>query len=296
VPSSSQTPTIVPGTAVPTSIITPITPRAKLPTPIPVASPTFAAFGVMQIIGYSTNDRPIESYRFGFGTQTIILVGGIHGGYEWNTILLAYEMIDYFQAHPEEIPRTVTLYIIPSANPDGQFIVTGSGGRFPPEDVILHTLPGRFNANGVDLNRNWDCEWQAEAFWQGNTVNAGEEPFSEPETQVLRRFFLRQRPAVVLFWHSKANGVYAGGCPDPFPLSLEVATIYGEAAGYPVYADFTAYPVTGDASDWLALQEIPSFSVELKTRTGLDWSESLAGVRALLGFYGFEGLWWLSDP
>ncbi|MFN2135269.1 MAG: LysM peptidoglycan-binding domain-containing protein, partial [Candidatus Promineifilaceae bacterium] len=33
---------------------------------------------------------PIVSYQLGDGETPLILIGGIHGGYEWNTILLAY--------------------------------------------------------------------------------------------------------------------------------------------------------------------------------------------------------------
>ena len=86
-------------------------------------------------IGYSTGGLPIESYTFGTGTMRIAFVGGIHGGAEWNTILLAYTAIDYFGRHPKEIPPAVTVQIIPTANPDGLRLVTGRWGRFQADDV-----------------------------------------------------------------------------------------------------------------------------------------------------------------
>ena len=115
-----------------------------------------------------------------------------------------------------------------------------------------------------------------------NLYRAGKRPFSEPETQALRRFFLGQNVDAVIFWHSKANGVYSGGCTLVYAPSLELTTVYGEASSYPIYEQFLHYPVTGDASDWLALQGIPSFSVELKTHNRLDWDENLAGTLALI--------------
>jgi hypothetical protein len=124
------------------------------------------------------------------------------------------------------------------------------------------------------------------AQWQNNEVSGGTAPFSEPETERLRRFFLWEQPEVVLFWHSKSNGVFAAGCPDTYAPSLALATLYGEAAGYPVFEDFAAYPVTGDASNWLASQGIPSFTVELKNHTSTDWPQNLAGMLALLAEYG----------
>jgi hypothetical protein len=268
-----------PATATPGS-----SPADSAATPAPTA--TFAAYGVPQTIGTSAGGRPIESYRFGFGSQTIVLVGGIHGGYEWNTIRLAYEMIDYFLENPDHVPDNVSLYIIPSANPDGQFAVTGVDGRFTPEDITRDIRFGRLNANQVDLNRNFACDWQPEGLWGDTLVSGGEVPFSEPETAALRTFILRQNPAVVVFWHSKADGIFIGGCEDVYQPAKEMAEVYGRASGYRVYEQFTAYEISGDASDWLATQNIPSFTVELETRSQTEYSENLAGVLALLDLYG----------
>lgn len=245
-------------------------------------TPTFAAYGITQTIGYSSLGYPIVSHRFGYGADTIVFVGGIHGGYEWNTILLAYEAIDYLQAHPEVVPPNVTVYIIPSANPDGQRIVTGTVARFTTEDVRQPIEPGRFNGNDVDLNRNWDCNWSPTALWGSREVSGGERPFSEPETQTLRQFLLTQHAQAVIFWHSKANGVYAAGCGETYQPAYDLAMLYGEAAGYPVYEAFTAYAVSGDASDWLAVQGIPAITVELKTRSELDLQQNLNGLLAVL--------------
>ncbi len=307
-PTAASQPALIPAT--PTGALPPITPSF---TPRPTASPTppptitpatrltdyettrlpdyettrlpgnfAAAYGVQQSIGRTVDGRSIDSYSFGYGTRKIVLVGGMHGGYEWNTIQLAYRLIDYFTDNPQEIPADVTLIIIPAVNVDGQFLITGQDGRFALEDVALITVPGRFNARGVDLNRNWNCDWVAEAEWNGRTVSGGSEPFSEPETRALRRFFLRQRPELVVFWHSKANGVYGSGCEAVDEASLALGRVYGRAAEYPVFERFTAYPVTGDASDWLAEQGIPSFTVELETHNQIEWRKNLAGVQALL--------------
>lgn len=254
------------------------------PSPPHPLTPSPAAPYQPQLIGLSAHGRPIVSYQFNDGPIKLIFVGGIHGGYEWNTILLAYQAVDYFTAHPEQIPDNVTLHIIPSANPDGQYLVTGQDGRFTPADIPteMDTFPGRFNGQGVDLNRNWDCEWTATAVWRQQAVSGGAFPFSEPESRALRDFFLTQQPAVVLFWHSAANGVFAAGCPDTLPQSTELTTRYGTAAGYPVYERFAHYEVTGDAGDWLATQGIPSLAVELKNHEETDWPQNQAGMLALL--------------
>lgn len=65
------------------------------PTPFLLASGRRAT-----IIGLSFSGRPIEVYTFGQGERQRMIVAGIHGGYEWNTIALADELITYLDAHP----------------------------------------------------------------------------------------------------------------------------------------------------------------------------------------------------
>ena len=87
-------------------------------------------------LGTSGASRPITAVKIGDGARKFALVGDTHGGPEANTYQLASQLADYFRAHPEEVPPEVRLYIIPTLNPDGL-----AGGT-------------RFNAAGVDLNRN----------------------------------------------------------------------------------------------------------------------------------------------
>lgn len=307
--SGNSLPTTVPTAVVPTAAAasTPLPPDTATPLPMvlpsptpvpPTATPQPTATAVVTllpptpvdgytttVIGYSVAERPLTNYQFGSGPDHIVFIGGIHGGYEWNTILLAYDMIDYFAANPDLIPADVTLHIIPSANPDGQFLVTGQEGRFLPQDVAADSLRGRVNDNDVDLNRNWDCKWTANAVWRDQPTSGGSQPFSEPETVVLRDFLLELNPVAVILWHSAANGVFAAGCHTVHQPSLSLATIYGRAAGYPVYETFTSYVVTGDAGDWLSLQGIAAASVELLNHEDTDWAKNLAGVTAVLRQY-----------
>jgi predicted deacylase len=222
------------------------------------------------------------AHRLGRGPAVVILVGGLHGGYEANSVVLARRFVDYFQQEGR-LPDDLTLYVIPDANPDGTALVEMADGTPAPP-----VFEARFNGNGVDLNRNWDCQWTADALWRDQAISAGTGPFSEPETQALRDFFLTHDPALVLFFHSAAGAVYASGCPQPEPESLALAERYGAAAGYPVHAAFDHYAITGDAADWLTTQGIPSFTVELSTHETVDWEQNLAGVTAVLGHLARE--------
>jgi hypothetical protein len=55
-------------------------------------------------MGYSVSGRPIEVYAFGNGEREKMIVAGIHGGYEWNTIALADELIRHIFDNPESSP------------------------------------------------------------------------------------------------------------------------------------------------------------------------------------------------
>lgn len=241
-----------------------------------------------RVIGTSVEGRPIEAYTYGKGPTQLLFVGGIHGGYEWNSVLLAYAFMDHLTANPELVPADITVTIIPSANPDGLFEVVGIEGRFAATDVPEETVSGtgRFNANDVDLNRNFDCKWQPESKWRGNTVSAGTKAFSEPEAQAIQDIVAEIQPSAVVFWHSQSNAVYASECEDGIlPETREVMNAYANAAGYPAVDTFDAYVVTGDAEGWLASIGIPAITVELATHESIEWTKNLAGVSSLLEYY-----------
>jgi len=234
-------------------------------------------------LGHSAVCRiPIVVYQIGQGDTPLVIVGGVHGGYEWNTILLAYNILDYLHENSDAVPPALTIYLIPNANPDGLYMVTRQTGRFTPADVDDDAVPGRFNGNYVDLNRNWDCDWVPDATWRDNPISGGSEPFSETENQILRDFILSEQPAAAVFLHSAARGVFASGCGEIDPPSRSLAEVYSAASGYPLYDVFHHYDLTGDAADWLAAQGIPSISVELTNHESLDWAMNRAGLAALM--------------
>jgi predicted deacylase len=259
----------------------------ETPTPEIKTGPKYA------VIGSSVERRNIETFTFGESDGGLLFVGGVHGGYEWNSTYLAYRMLDHLEANPGLLPEGVGVTIIPTLNPDGLFAVTGKEGRFTVDDVPDTTPPGeaRFNANQVDLNRNFDCKWQPESSWKGNTVSAGSAAFSEPEAAALRDYVLTHKPKAVVFWHSQANAVYASECEAGILAGTrEIMDAYGNAAGYKKVDVFDAYPVTGDAEGWLASIGIPAITVELSSHLTIDWDKNLAGTMAVVNSYGEGGL------
>ncbi|HOI96928.1 MAG TPA: M14 family metallopeptidase [Candidatus Pacearchaeota archaeon] len=240
-----------------------------------------------EIIGYSAQNRPIEIYRFGNGGKLLVFAGAIHGGYEWNSALLAWEFIDYLETNPEIVPKNLSVAVIPALNPDGLAKIAGKEGRFAAADIPAGTNEtGRFNANNVDLNRNFDCNWQPKGIWRQKEVNAGSAAFSEPESAALRDYVLKNKPAAVVFWHSQSNAVYGSMCnADMSDETRAILNAYAKASGYPAKDTFDQYQVSGDATDWLASIHISAITVELATHQSIEWQKNLAGINALFQYF-----------
>src|SRR6185503_3228397 len=138
--------------------------------------------------------------------------------------------------------KNLTVTVIPNMNPDAVYKVIGKEGRFDIDDAPkgADLSAARFNAHGVDLNRNFDCKWSSRGTWQGKSVNTGTEAFSEPETKTLRDFVLANKPDGVVFFHSKAGAVYASQCEGGIlPVTLDMMNAYAEASGYDAVKEFT---------------------------------------------------------
>lgn len=241
------------------------------------------------VIGRSVEGREITAYHYGSGDTELLFVGGMHGGYSWNTALVAFELMDWLEEDSSVVPEGVKVTVVPVLNPDGLNEVVGTAGRFDAADVPSseeQTVPGRFNARGVDLNRNFDCDWQPEGVWQSRTVDAGEEVFSEPESQALRDYVLENNPDAVIVWYSAVGGVFASNCHSGvLDETLAIMNVYAEAASYPAYESYDFYEITGDAVNWMAKNDIPAISVLLTTHQSVEWDKNRAGVEALFEHY-----------
>lgn len=243
------------------------------------------------ILGTTVEGNNLVAYHYGSGDTEVLLIGGIHGGYSWSTAALGYELVDYFDANPNVVPEEVLVTIIPVANPDGLDAAVGTVGRFSTTLANALTLEdrtaARFNANGVDLNRNFDCDWSPTGTWRSQTVSGGATPFSEPEAAAIRDYVTEYTPDAAIVWFGSEGKVYPSACEsDPTEASVALAATFAAAAEYPAEAEFDAYAITGDMVNWLAAQDIPAISVLLTTHNDTEFSDNLAGVEAVLDVYG----------
>ncbi len=225
------------------------------------------------VIGYSVAHRPIEVYTFGQGEKQRMIVAGIHGGYEANTIALAEQLILHINDHPEIIPSDVTLYILPNLNPDGE--------------VREHGINGRVNEHGVDLNRNfpanWVAEWDRNGCWNYVPTTAGKAPASEPETTALVNFLMNHRIEALISYHSAALGIFPGGEPwteKSIRLAQEIATV----STYPFPPIDTGCHYTGTLADFAASRGAAAVDLELTDHKYTDFEMNLDVLQILLNW------------
>ena len=247
-------------------------PSPDTPTPPPDEEP--APELVEETIGFSAGGVPIRLYTLGDGSRVVTLVGGIHAGFAPAGVTVVERAMAHFQQNPDEIPAGVALHFIPNVNPDS--------------DLAPGELAGRINANGVDVNRNFDCDWSANATWRGGAINAGGGPFSEPEASALQEYFLDVRPAVAIFYDARSTEgwVSPGECDGSIGDTEPLARAYATASGY-VYQ--ITDPINGDASNWLITQDIPAFFILLRDYTEFNesaWSRNLDGIRDTIALAG----------
>jgi Zinc carboxypeptidase len=275
-PARIATATDVPAVPHFVSVVTATIAPTATPAPSPTTTPTPTATSPFVEgpfpIGYSVQHRPIMTYRVGHGPIARALIGGLHGGYEWNTVRLMTETLDHLIAHPDMIPEQVTLYIVPVANPDG--LAAGTD-----------RVEGRLNAHQVDLNRNWNYQWQMTATHGTRPVSAGWQPFSEPETIALRDFLSEHKVEAVVFYHSAFAAVFSGtGVTTSH--TVELAQLLAEATGYRYAPEGVPGQITtGNAIDWLTANGITAVEVELTNHSDLDWEQNLRGLRAFLNWH-----------
>ena len=273
--------TPTPGTiqqGAPTSYFLPtLTPNPFYTPPVfETSTPFVLASGQLPgVIGFSAASRPIEVYTFGGGTKEYLIVAGIHGGSEWNTILLANELIEYINAHPDVIPSDAKLYIIRNMNPDGE--------------AREHNVDGRVNNNGVDLNRNfptenWVPDWDRSGCWIYRPTTGGAYGGSEPETRAVMSFISSHKIQAMISYHSAALGVFPGGVPWEEPSKRLASTLAYETK-YPYPPVDTGCVYTGTLADWAVENGVgAAVDMELTNHIDTDFDKNQKALIVLLNF------------
>ncbi len=270
-------PTLTPA---PTSYyLSTVTPNPRATAVEDYSTPTpfvFADGPAPGVIGYSVEGREIDVYTFGQGEIHYLIVAGIHGGYEGNTVDLANQFLVYLSTHPEAVPSGSTLYVIPDMNPDAVARGRNAGARV--------------NADGVDLNRNfpswnWVADWDHSNCWNEWPTTGGTSPGSEPETRAVINFIRTRHIEALISYHAAALGVFPGG--DPWqPASEKLASMLSKATGYPYPPLDIGCTYTGTLADWAVQNGVgAAVDMELSTHQSSDFAKNLRALQVLLNFF-----------
>jgi len=113
-----------------------------------------------------------------------LLIGGMHGDEKATIVLLE----SFLEKHLVTGKVRAPTVIIALANPDG------------------YERHSRYNARGVDLNRNFETNWHAES-----AEPSGIKPWSETESRALRDFILEIEPMKIVSLHWALAEIDADG-------------------------------------------------------------------------------------
>ncbi len=150
----------------------------------------------------------------GTGTGITLLIGGTHGD-ESATVPL----LQSFAALHLQNPTLGKVAVLSVLNPDG----------------FARSI--RYNARGVDLNRNFEYNWRPQA-----SEPPGAAPLSEPETRALRTFIDIHRPDKIVSLHWALGEIDADGTQS-LPLAQALWDSLTEAERKPYRLKSFAEPV-----------------------------------------------------
>ena len=195
-------------------------------------------------------------------TKTLLLNFAIHGfedEYAADGQVLvdtANNLINYYANNAEELKNT-RLIVIPCANPDGLYEGTSNNGF------------GRCNANGVDLNRDFDANYTSYSSERNYTPYA----FSAAESRALRDLYYSINPDIVIDFHGWLN--YTIG-------NYELAKVFNEELGLAHHVDFTTTNASGYFSNWAYQQGALSLLVEFTDSNTVPFDNLVNAVNRLL--------------
>ena len=230
-------------------------------------------------IGTSTKGKPIVCVALGRGDKEACVVAGIHSR-EHITISFTMRCIEeYAQAYRRNeyygeynvrsLLDEFTLYLVPMCNPDGTDISNAgempfvTAGRFEPDSY-------KMNANGVNLNRNFPFNWEAQysdwPYVPGEDKYPGASAASESETQAIMQLCENHSFLWLLDMHIVGNGMYwrdemNGIIEDDYNFTYSIAN----RCGYLVFGTSTDSSVySGGLENWFRFAyKRPSVCIEM---------------------------------
>jgi hypothetical protein len=270
------------------------------------------------IVGQSHEGRDIHGIRItapGDSTgRKQVLFNGCQHAREWISVMVPCYVAEnivtgwIFDQEIQAYLESTEIFIVPIVNPDGyEFTHDIFGDRFWRKN----RRDNIGSCEGVDLNRNWDYEWNGGDSTSTSTcsdIYVGPSVFSEPETQAMRDL-INTLPNLVshIDFHSYSQLVLEPWASSNMPpprvnvvkalsgaMSEAIASVHGETYVAGTGGDLL-YLADGVFPDWTTSGGSLSYTIELRPEgsPGFDLppseiiptcEESFAAVTAMLQF------------
>lgn len=207
-----------------------------------------------QIIGQSIEGRDIRRRTVGSGPRVVLWVDGIHGNEPEGGVCTA-SLPAAFLADAGRAAR-VTLHLIENLNPDGR------------------AADSRFNAAGIDLNRNYPLAFEP-------AKRHSTAPLDQPESILLAAQLEALQPDLIIMAHSwpGKNFINYDG------PAAALAERFSALSGYPVVPSDGFHPTPGSLGSWVGLgmkRPILTLEHERGQPPAHCWAQTQAAILAVI--------------
>ena len=253
----------------------------------------------VNIIGSSVLNKNIYCLKIGHGEKNVCYIG-THHSLEWiSTSLLmkfVYSILDFAKSNKRflsydinELFNKVTFHIIPMLNPDGVDIVNKKIADKELYEKLLQWNKGedfsekwQANANGVDLNHNYDAGFNKAKVLEikygvtgpSSTRYGGPYPESEPEVKALCDYIRSIPFSLLISYHSQGEVIYYDYNKKIPKGGKELGKIISRKTGYALDNTEGISSYSG-CKDWFIEKfDKPAYTIELgKGKNPLNFSQ-----------------------
>lgn len=251
-------------------------------------------------LGETADGRKILHFVIGDeqASEKILINAGIHGR-EYITCQLVMKQTAAFLKHLaardfygdvsyEDLLHDTAIHVICMVNPDGVSISQKGTDGIQTDEVRdnlaqIAQLDGtslsdgdylkrwKSNANGVDLNRNFDALWEQYADPAGHPSSdhyKGTAPGCEVESNALIQLTTKEQFSRTISYHTQGQVIYwyFGQEGSLYDQTLDFANRISAVTGYPLDAAYQSLDPAG-YKDWaIQSQGIPSLTIEVGTQ------------------------------
>lgn len=238
------------------------------------------------VIGKSCGGKNIYALKLGKISDCVLYAGAFHGSERiTGTLLLMFleEFCDALQKGVQiagvDARRAIYekgLMIVPFVNPDGCEISrlgkAACGNHFEKIEQLCKGNFKNWNANlrGVDINHNFDAEWEsvkakeqsAGILGPAPTRYGGTRPESEPETVALTALCRHINFRHAFAFHTQGEVIYHSFGKNYIPRSEKMAQIMSASSGYSLEVA-SGIAEGGGFKDWFIKEfSRPAFTIE----------------------------------